>query len=259
LVVAEGVSLEVPKAVCCGTKLSGCCGRVGGVGRSSSPLRWCLVVVKAGVGSFDSRLTEWVPPVGGATEWAHQHLGGAGNWSCRGARLVREGARVVLRSKQPRRSQAAEETRGPQGGRAQETRQRAPTRKLSRSAGRECRAFASAIRGLVLDAAVSLCRSRAQLGPWVYPKPTTEQLAGSRPLVVLPHSGNICQDTLASGLALLGTSRDLELSAVLQRAYLSPIGGVLPWSRPGCCSSCLGRRGRWVACVRSYWVGSICS
>jgi hypothetical protein len=24
-------------------------------------------------------LTEWVPPVGGATEWVHQHLGGAGN------------------------------------------------------------------------------------------------------------------------------------------------------------------------------------
>jgi hypothetical protein len=56
----------------------------------------------------------------------------------------------------------SEERRGPQSGRAQEG-QRAPTRKLLRSAGRECRAFTSAIRGLVLNAAAFLfCRSRAQ-------------------------------------------------------------------------------------------------
>jgi hypothetical protein len=48
--------------------------------------------------SFDSPSGCPQPPVGGATEWVHQHLGaGAGNWRCRGARLVREGTRVVPR------------------------------------------------------------------------------------------------------------------------------------------------------------------
>jgi hypothetical protein len=48
----------------------------------------------AGALGQEVRLTHRVgAPVGGATEWAHQHLGGAGKWRCRGARLVREGAR----------------------------------------------------------------------------------------------------------------------------------------------------------------------
>jgi hypothetical protein len=57
---------------------------------------------------------------------------------------VCEGARVVPRSKQLRRSQAAEEsTRGPQSGRArQEGGAKSPDPELTRSGvGRECRAF----------------------------------------------------------------------------------------------------------------------
>jgi hypothetical protein len=94
-----------------------------------------------------------LPPSGHTSTWEVQATGVA---------EVREGARVVPRSKQPSRSQSAEETRGPQSGRSQEW-QRAPTRKLPRSGGREyeCRAPAFAIRGVVLDAATSLFADRA--------------------------------------------------------------------------------------------------
>jgi hypothetical protein len=49
-------------------------------------------------------------------------------------------------AKQPRRCQAAEETRGPQSGRAQEGRRALD--EVSGSRPRECRAFAFAFRGV---------------------------------------------------------------------------------------------------------------
>jgi hypothetical protein len=127
---------------------------------------------------------------------------------------------VVPRSKQPRRSQAAEETRRPQSGRAQEG-ERAPTRKLPRSADRECRASAFAIRGIVLDAAASLFADRAHnLVQRLISnlKPTTEQLAGSRPLACSSHSGIEPTDT--PRVAWLGFWRYPRpaISSVLQRA-----------------------------------------
>jgi hypothetical protein len=68
-------------------------------------------------------LTEWVPLSRRCPEQAHQHLGGEAD----GAQGTQTGEakQVVPRSKPPRRCQAAEETRGPQSGRAQEGR-RAP-------------------------------------------------------------------------------------------------------------------------------------
>jgi hypothetical protein len=59
------------------------------------------------------RLAEWVPPVGGALS---RHTS---TWEVHATGVHRRG-RVVPRSKQPRRCQAAEEVRGPPSGRAQE-------------------------------------------------------------------------------------------------------------------------------------------
>jgi hypothetical protein len=81
--------------------------------------------------------------VGAAAPGRCRHLGGAEA----PARAL--GTRVVFRSQQPRR---AEETRGPQSGRAQEGR-RATGRGFTRSAGREYKAFMVAIRGLRVLAA----------------------------------------------------------------------------------------------------------
>jgi hypothetical protein len=61
---------------------------------------------------------------------------------------VREGARVVPRSKQPMRSQAAEETRGPQSGahrRGKVPRQESCPDPMAMN--HECTAFTFAIRG----------------------------------------------------------------------------------------------------------------
>jgi hypothetical protein len=96
-----------------------------------------------------------VPRVGTPAPERCMQLGGACSWGTQARPSGRD--QVVPRSKQPRRCQAAEETRGPQSGRAHEGR-----RALDEVNGprpRDCGAFAFAFRGLEV-----LLRSQRDLG-----------------------------------------------------------------------------------------------